>query len=113
MFQNNSPPTLRFLTPGKRVCFNCYDVGHREDVCVKPKRLLGNRQPLKKTEKRKGGKKGGHGGLVTGSSAVGADDDDVFVENRGSDVDNGERDGGKKHTKQAAKDAVVKEAALA
>jgi len=106
MFRNNSPPTLRFLTPGKRVCFNCYAVGHREDVCDKPKRILGNRQGTKKNEKRKGGKKGGGGTTETG--AEDDDDDDVFVDKSGIENSNRETNGARDVAEDDSHDGGVK-----
>jgi len=70
MFANNSPPTLRFLTPGKRVCFNCYDVGHREEFCHKPKRIMGTKLTVKRHERRRGKKKSG--GLSDGNASAGS-----------------------------------------
>lgn len=94
------------------MCFNCYDVGHREDVCEKPKRILGNhRQAVRKSERRKLGKKGGgggssgHGGIMMGAGVSGGlptggdgDDDDVetFTDRCGGNVNGNsyEDDGG-------------------
>ena len=52
------------------MCFNCYDVGHREEFCHKPKRVLGTKLTVKRHERRIGKKKSG--GVSDGNASAGS-----------------------------------------